>query len=328
MENYLLGYNNPIGLKGEKNMLFKNASELVGKTPILKLDNFTKLLDIQENEIYVKLEMFNLKGSVKDRIALKMYDEAIKTNKINKDTIIIEPTSGNTGIGIAAIAAIRGNKCILVMPETMSVERRKMMTSYGAEIILTEGALGTKGAIDKALELNSQIENSFILSQFDNPANPLVHEETTALEIYEDLNKEVDYIFSGIGTGGTISGVSKTLKPLLPNLKMIGIEPSASPIITKQEKGPHKIQGIGTGFIPKNLNLDAVDEVVTVDDMDAYKYANILAKSEGLLVGISSGAALSAMVDYVKKHNLKNKKIVVVLPDTGMRYLSDPNYGI
>lgn len=309
-------------------MLFKNASELVGKTPILKLDNFTKLLDIQENEIYVKLEMFNLTGSVKDRIALKMYDEAIKTNKINKDTIIIEPTSGNTGIGIAAIAAIRGNKCILVMPETMSVERRKMMTSYGAEIILTEGALGTKGAIDKALELNSQIENSFILSQFDNPANPLVHEETTALEIYEDLNKEVDYIFSGIGTGGTISGVSKTLKPLLPNLKMIGIEPSASPIITKQEKGPHKIQGIGTGFIPKNLNLDAVDEVVTVDDMDAYKYANILAKSEGLLVGISSGAALSAMVDYVKKHNLKNKKIVVVLPDTGMRYLSDPNYGI
>lgn len=307
-------------------MLYKNALELIGNTPMIKINKLDSTIKHLNNEIYIKVEMSNLTGSVKDRIALKMIEDLEVKGILKPGCVIIEPTSGNTGIGIAAVASLKNYRCIITMPETMSVERRRIMAAYGAELVLTEGPLGMAGAIAKAKELESSIENAIILSQFDNPSNPKMHEETTANEIFKDLNGQIDIIVAGIGTGGTISGIAHNLKPRLNKLKLIGVEPSDSPIITKGTKGPHKIQGIGAGFIPENLDLKLIDEVVTVTNQQAYDFAKLLVKNEGVFAGISSGAALAATFDYIEKYQIKNQKIVVILPDTGLRYLSDSNF--
>lgn len=307
-------------------MLINNSLELIGNTPLLKLNNLLQFIDYQDNEFYVKCEMYNLTGSIKDRAALTMINEALKQNKINTDGTIIEATSGNTGIGLAAIASIYKLKCIIVMPDSMSIERIKLMELYGAEVVLTNGAEGMSGAIAKAIEINKKTPNSLIISQFDNPHNPLAHYNKTADEIYDDLYGDINYLFAGIGTGGTISGIAQKLKPQIPNLKVIGIEPKDSPIITKGYKGPHKIQGIGAGFIPANLNQNLIDDYITVTNDDAYKYAHLLTATEAILGGISSGAALAGAINYAQKHQLKNQKIVIILPDSGMRYLSDERF--
>lgn len=270
--------------------------------------------------------MFNLTGSVKDRIALKMIEDLENDKILNQDSVIIEATSGNTGIGIAAVASIKNYRSIMVMPDTMSIERRRLIAAYGSEIILTDGSLGMDGAIKKAQELNKEIKNSIILSQFINKSNPKSHQIKTANEIYDDLQGNVDIIVAGIGTGGTISGIAKTLKPKIAHLKMIGVEPSDSPIITQGFKGPHKIQGIGAGFIPDNLDLSLVDEVLTVKNEDAYYWSKQLVNKEAILAGISSGAAIAATINYLKTNQIKNKKVVIILPDTGLRYLSDSNF--
>lgn len=299
----------------------KRITELIGKTPLLELSNYNKNHELKAT-IVAKLEYFNPAGSVKDRIAKKMIEEAMKAGEINENTVIIEPTSGNTGIGLASVCASYGLRLIITMPETMSIERRNLMKAYGAELILTEGARGMKGAIEKALELKKDIENSFIPSQFENQNNPKVHEETTGVEIWEDTEGTVDIVVSGIGTGGTISGVGAYLKAKNPNVKIIAVEPTDSPILSEGRAGAHKIQGIGAGFIPNTLNTKIYDEVVTVTNEAAFETGREIARKEGVLVGISSGAALWAATQVALRPENEGKTIVVILPDTGERYLS------
>lgn len=305
--------------------VYQKITDLIGGTPLLKLNNL-----IEKNElgadIYAKLEYFNPAGSVKDRIALRMIDEAEKSGKIKKGAVIIEPTSGNTGIGLAAVAASRGYRAILTMPETMSVERRNLLKAYGAEIVLTDGAKGMKGAIAKAEELAKEIPNSIIPGQFINPANPAAHIATTGPEIWEDTDGKVDIFVAGVGTGGTVSGVGGYLKQQNPNVKVVAVEPSGSPVLSQGVAGPHKIQGIGAGFVPDTLNTDIYDEVITVENEDAFATGRELAKTEGVLVGISSGAAVWAASQLAKRPENKGKVIVALLPDTGERYLSTPMF--
>ena len=302
---------------------YKKITDLIGKTPLLELTNFEKEEQLQAT-ILAKLEYFNPAGSVKDRIAKSMIEEAEKEGILKQNSTIIEPTSGNTGIGLAAIAASKGYKIILTMPETMSIERRNLLKAYGAELVLTEGAKGMKGAIEKAEELAGKIENSFIPSQFTNPNNPKIHFKTTAPEIWEDTDGTVDIFVAGVGTGGTISGVGEYLKSKNPNIKVIAVEPNDSPVLSKGISGPHKIQGIGAGFIPKTLNTNIYDEIITVKNEDAFKISRTLAQKEGLLIGISSGASVYAASILAKRPENKGKIIVALLPDTGERYLSTP----
>ena len=303
--------------------IHQTLTELIGRTPLLKLNNYTKQKGL-EAEIVAKLEYFNPGGSVKDRIALAMIDDAEKSGKLTKDSVIIEPTSGNTGIGLASVAAARGYKVILTMPETMSVERRALLKALGAEIVLTDGAKGMNGAIEKARELASQIVGAFIPGQFENPANPAVHKVTTGPEIWEDTDGKVDIFVAGVGTGGTISGAGEYLRLMNPDIKIVAIEPQDSPVLSKGTAGPHKIQGIGAGFVPDTLNTSIYDEIITVSNDDAFAYAKDAAKTEGLLVGISSGAALCAATQLALRLENKGKVIVPILPDTGERYLSTP----
>lgn len=295
----------------------KSVLDTIGKTPLIQIDRFKKACEVN-NKIFAKVEFFNPGGSVKDRVGLKLIEQAYEDQLINKKTTIIEPTSGNTGIGLAIACAIYDNELILTMPETMSLERQKLLKAYGAKIVLTAGEKGMQGSVDKANELANKIENSYIPGQFVNPSNPLAHEETTALEIIDDFDDNIDYFVAGIGTGGTITGIARILKKKYPDIKIIGIEPKDSPLITKGKAGSHDLQGIGANFIPKILDLDLVDEVITVSTDDAYEAARILAKKEGLLVGITAGAALHEATKITDK----NKNIVVLLPDTGERYLS------
>lgn len=300
---------------------YKSISELIGKTPLLELGRFAESEELVAT-IFAKLEFFNPAGSVKDRIAKAMLDDAEQKGNLTVGSTIIEPTSGNTGIGLASVAASRGYKLILTMPESMSIERRTLLRAYGAEVVLTPANEGMRGAIAKANELAASIENSFIPSQFTNTANPAAHRSTTGPEIWEDTDGTVDIFIAGIGTGGTISGVGEYLKSKNPDIKVIGVEPSSSPVISKGKAGPHKIQGIGAGFIPDTLNTEVFDEIITVANEDALKTGNTFAKAEGALVGISSGAALWAALKVAKRKENKNKNIVVLLPDTGERYLS------
>ena len=302
-------------------MLFKNASELIGNTPLVELTNIEKQYSLKA-KLYAKVEYFNPTGSVKDRIALSMINDAFNKGLINENSVLIEPTSGNTGIGIAALCAMKNIKCILVMPESMSIERRKLLSIYGAKLVLTEAKEGMGGSIKKAKELEKTIPNAVILGQFDNEANPRIHYLTTGKEIYNDLNGKVDLFIAGIGTGGTISGTGKYLKEKIKDVKIIGVEPLSSPVISQNKKGSHKIQGIGAGFIPSTLNLNIIDKVETCSDEDAFKFAKIVPSIEGMLVGISSGASLKVAIEYAKKEENANKNIVVLFPDSGDRYLS------
>ena len=299
----------------------KSLTELIGKTPLLELSNYEKKHDLKA-KIVAKLEYFNPAGSVKDRIALAMIDDAEKSGALKAGSVIIEPTSGNTGIGLASVAAARGYRIILTMPETMSVERRVLMRAYGAEIVLTEGAKGMKGAIARAEELAAETPNSFIPGQFTNPANPAIHKATTGPEIWNDTDGKVDLFVAGAGTGGTVTGVGEYLKSKNPNVKIVVVEPADSPVLSEGRPGPHKIQGIGAGFVPKVLNTTVYDEIIPVKNEDAFALGREIAKTEGLLVGISSGAALWAATELAKRPENAGKTIVVVLPDTGERYLS------
>ena len=303
--------------------IYTSADQLIGHTPLLELSNIEKEFGLKA-KIYAKLEYFNPAGSVKDRVAKAMLDDAEKSGKLKAGSTIIEPTSGNTGIGLCSVAAARGYKVIIVMPETMSVERRQIMKAYGAELVLTEGAKGMKGAIDKAEELSKEIPNSFIPGQFVNPANPQAHLETTGPEIFEDTDGDVDYFVAGVGTGGTITGVGKFLKSKKADIKVVAVEPATSPVLSKGTAGPHKIQGIGAGFVPAVLDTKVYDEVIAVENDDAFATGKLVGKKEGVLVGISSGAALWAAVEVAKRPGNEGKKIVVLLPDTGDRYLSTP----
>ena len=303
--------------------IYTSADQLVGKTPLLELTHIEKELDLQA-KIFAKLEYFNPAGSVKDRIAKAMIEEAEKSGRLKPDSVIIEPTSGNTGIGLASIATAKGYRIIIVMPETMSVERRKLIKAYGAELVLTEGAKGMKGAIEKAEELAKEIPDSFIPGQFVNPENPKMHFETTGPEIYEDTDGKVDIVVAGVGTGGTITGVGKYLKSKNPNTKVAAVEPSASPVLSGGTPGAHKIQGIGAGFVPEILDADIYDEIIPVTNEDAFEKGRLIGKKEGILVGISSGAALHAAVELAKREENKDKNIVVIFPDSGDRYLSTP----
>lgn len=304
---------------------FEKITDLIGGTPILKLNNYIALNELPAN-IYAKLEYFNPAGSVKDRIAKAMIDDAEAKGALKPGAVIIEPTSGNTGIGLAAVAASKGYRIILTMPETMSVERRNLLKAYGAELVLTDGAKGMKGAIAKAEELAQQIEGGFIPSQFTNNANPTAHFNTTGPEIWEDTDGKVDIFVAGVGTGGTVSGVGKYLKSKNPNVKVVAVEPACSPVLSKGIAGPHKIQGIGAGFVPETLDTKVYDEVITVENEDAFATGRTLARKEGLLVGISSGAAVYAASQLAKRPENKGKNIVVLLPDTGDRYLSTPMF--
>ena len=301
--------------------IYKSADELIGRTPLLELTHIEKEFNLKA-KILAKLEYFNPAGSVKDRIAKAMIDDAEERGILKKGSTIIEPTSGNTGIGLCSVAAARGYKVIIVMPETMSIERRQLMKAYGAELVLTEGSLGMKGAIAKAEELSKEIPNSFVAGQFVNPANPETHRKTTGPEIWEDTDGEVNIFVAGVGTGGTVTGVGKYLKSKNPNIKIIAVEPQNSPVLTQGKSGAHKIQGIGAGFIPEILDTEILDEVIAVSDEDAYAQAKALARCEGILVGISSGAALWAAKDIANRPENKGKTIVVLMPDTGERYLS------
>lgn len=299
---------------------YTSASQLIGKTPLLKLTNIEKEEGLKAN-LFAKVEYFNPSGSVKDRIALSMIEDAEKEGKLTKDTTIIEPTSGNTGIGLASIAAAKGYHLIIVMPETMSVERRQIIKAYGAEIVLSDGSKGMKGAIAKAEELAEEKGNAFIPSQFSNPSNPKIHYETTGPEIYEDLDGKVDVFVAGVGTGGTVSGTGKYLKEK-GNTKVIAVEPETSPVLSEGHGGPHKIQGIGAGFVPDTLDTEVYDVVQPISNEDAFTYAKFIAHKEGISVGISSGAALKAALDEAKKEENAGKNIVVLLPDSGDRYYS------
>lgn len=304
---------------------FDKITDLIGGTPILKLNNYIALNELPAN-IYAKLEYFNPAGSVKDRIAKAMIDDAEAKGALKPGAVIIEPTSGNTGIGLAAVAASKGYRIILTMPETMSVERRNLLKAYGAELVLTDGAKGMKGAIAKAEELAQQIEGGFIPSQFTNSANPTAHFNTTGPEIWEDTDGKVDIFVAGVGTGGTVSGVGKYLKSKNPNVKVVAVEPAGSPVLSKGVAGPHKIQGIGAGFVPETLDTKIYDEIIAVENEDAFATGRTLARKEGLLVGISSGAAVYAATQLAKRPDNKGKNIVVLLPDTGDRYLSTPMF--
>ena len=303
--------------------IFTSADQLIGKTPLLELTHIEKNLNLGA-KLLAKLEYFNPAGSVKDRIAKAMIDDAEAKGLLKEGSVIIEPTSGNTGIGLAAVAAARGYRIIIVMPETMSVERRQLMKAYGAELVLTEGAKGMKGAIAKADELSKEIEGAFIPGQFVNPANPAAHVATTGPEIYEDTDGKVDIFVAGVGTGGTVTGVGEYLKSKNPDVKIVAVEPASSPVLSKGEAGAHKIQGIGAGFVPDVLNTDVYDEVIAVENDDAFAAGKLIGKSEGVLVGISSGAAAYAAIELAKRPENAGKNIVVLLPDTGDRYLSTP----
>ena len=304
---------------------YDRITDLIGKTPLLKLSNYIRLKELGAT-IYGKLEYFNPAGSVQDRIARAMIDDAEASGALKPDSVIIEPTSGNTGIGLAAVAASRGYRIILTMPETMSIERRNLLKAYGAELVLTEGAKGMKGAIAKAQELAAETPNSFIPSQFTNAANPTAHRNTTGPEIWEDTDGKVDIFVAGVGTGGTVSGVGEYLKSQNPNIKVVAVEPAGSPVLSKGTPGPHKIQGIGAGFVPDTLNTEIYDEIIAVENEDAFETGRILARKEGLLVGISSGAAVWAATELAKRPENKGKIIVALLPDTGERYLSTPMF--
>ena len=303
--------------------IFKAADELIGGTPLLELSHIEKEEGLKAH-IYAKLEYLNPAGSVKDRVAKSIIEEAEASGKLTKDSVIIEPTSGNTGIGLAAVAAARGYRIIIVMPDTMSVERRALIQAYGAELILSEGAKGMKGAISKAEELVKEIPGSFIAGQFVNPANPKAHFDTTGPEIWKDTDGLVDIFVAGVGTGGTVTGVGEFLKSKKPEVKIVAVEPATSPVLSKGQAGAHKIQGIGAGFIPQVLNTDIYDEIIAVENDDAFAYGKLFAKKEGVLVGISSGAAIKAAVELAKRPENEGKNIVVLLPDTGDRYLSTP----
>lgn len=295
----------------------KSVLETIGKTPLIEIERYKAAKKINNN-LFVKVEFFNPGGSVKDRVGLKLIKQAYQDGLINEKTTIIEPTSGNTGIGLAIACAIYGNELILTMPETMSIERQKLLKAYGAKIVLTSAKKGMQGSVDKANELADKIENSYIPGQFVNPNNPLAHQESTALEIIEDFNDDIDYFVAGIGTGGTITGIARVLKEKYPDIKIVGIEPEDSPLISKGKAGPHDLQGIGANFIPDILDLDLIDSIITVSSEDAYQASRLLAKKEGLLVGITAGAALHG----ASKLPGEDKNIVVLLPDTGERYLS------
>ena len=301
--------------------VYNSVTELIGGTPLLKANNFIKANDLKAN-IYVKLEYFNPAGSVKDRIAKAMIEKAEKDGKLKPGATIIEPTSGNTGIGLASVAAARGYKAILTMPETMSVERRNLLKAYGAKIVLTDGSKGMKGAIAKAEELAKETPNSFIPEQFNNPANPAAHEATTGPEIYNDLDGKVDAFIAGVGTGGTLTGVGHYLKKQNKDIHVVAVEPATSPVLSKGQAGPHKIQGIGAGFVPETLDTKVYDEVIAVANDDAFKYGRQFSHVEGVLIGISSGAALAAAIELAKRPEFAGKNIVALLPDTGDRYLS------
>ena len=303
--------------------IYSSADQLIGHTPLLELSHIEKENNL-EAKIVAKLEYFNPAGSVKDRIAKAMIDDAEASGKLKPGSVIIEPTSGNTGIGLASVAAARGYRIIIVMPETMSIERRQLMKAYGAELVLTEGAKGMKGAIARATELSQEIPNSFIPGQFVNPANPAAHKATTGPEIWEDTDGKVDIFVAGVGTGGTVTGVGEYLKSKNTNVKIVAVEPESSPVLSKGTAGPHKIQGIGAGFIPDTLNTSVYDEVLPVKNEDAFAAGKAIAKAEGILVGISSGAALHAAIEIAKRPENKGKNIVALLPDSGDRYLSTP----
>ncbi len=303
--------------------IYTSADQLIGNTPLLEVTNLEKKYDLKAR-ILVKLEYKNPAGSVKDRIAKAMLDDAEEKGILKPGGVIIEPTSGNTGIGLASVAAARGYRLILVMPDTMSVERRQLLAAYGAEVVLSEGAKGMPGAIAKADELAQEIPGSFIPGQFDNPANPLIHYNTTGREIYEDTDGEIDALVAGVGTGGTLTGIGKYLKERNPEVKVIAVEPASSPVLTKGVSGPHKIQGIGAGFVPKVLDTDIYDEVIPVENDDAFEYGKVFGRTEGILIGISGGAALYAALKVAEREDYAGKTIVVILPDGGDRYLSTP----
>lgn len=303
--------------------VYTSIDQLIGNTPLLELSNIEKNLDLKA-KVLVKLEYFNPAGSVKDRIAKAMLDDAEAAGKLNKDSVIIEPTSGNTGVGLASVAAARGYRLIITMPETMSVERRLLMKAYGAELVLTDGAKGMKGAIAKAEELTAEIPNSFIAGQFSNPANPQAHIKTTGPEIWNDAEGKVDVFVAGVGTGGTVTGVGKYLKSQNPDVKVVAVEPASSPVLSKGTAGAHKIQGIGAGFVPDTLDTSVYDEVIAVENDDAFETGRLVGHSEGVLVGISSGAAVWAAIELAKRPENEGKTIVALLADTGERYLSTP----
>ena len=307
--------------------IFTSADQLIGKTPLLELTHIEKELNLKA-KILAKLEYFNPAGSVKDRIAKAMIDDAEATGKLKSGSVIIEPTSGNTGIGLASVAAARGYRIILVMPETMSVERRQLMQAYGAELVLTEGSKGMKGAIAKAEELANEIPDSFIPGQFVNPANPAVHRATTGPEIWADTDGKVDIFVAGVGTGGTVTGVGEYLKSQNPTVKVVAVEPAGSPVLSKGTPGAHKIQGIGAGFVPQVLNTGVYDEIIAVENEDAFATGRKIGKVEGVLVGISSGAAVFAAIELAQRPENAGKTIVVLLPDTGDRYLSTPLFNV
>ncbi len=303
--------------------IYKGTLGLIGNTPLVEVTNIEKAYDLKAR-VLVKLEYFNPAGSVKDRIAKAMIEDAEARGVLKEGSVIIEPTSGNTGIGLAAIAAAKGYRIILTMPETMSVERRNILKAYGAELVLTDGTKGMKGAIAKANELAEELENSFIPGQFENPVNPKVHKETTGPEIWRDTDGEVDIFVAGVGTGGTVSGTGEYLKSQKPDVKIVAVEPSSSPVLSEGKSGPHKIQGIGAGFVPDTLNTKIYDEIITVDNEDAFRVGKEIARKEGVLVGISSGAALHAAIQLAKRPENEGKTIVALLPDTGDRYYSTP----
>ena len=307
-------------------MLYKNLSDLVGNTHLVELTKIEKKLQLKA-KICAKVEYFNPAGSVKDRIALQMINDAEEAHLAKEGTTFIEPTSGNTGIGIASIARAKGYNAIIVMPESMSIERRKLIQAYGAKLVLTEASKGMKGAIERANQLKEEIPNSLILGQFDNPSNPKAHYLHTGPEIYQDLNGKVDAFVAGVGTGGTVSGVGKFLTEKNPNIKVVGVEPASSPVLTKGVAGPHMIQGIGAGFVPNTLNRDILDEVIAVSNEDAFEYGRLIGETEGMLVGISSGAALKGAIELASRKEFEGKNIVVLLPDTGDRYLSTKLFG-
>lgn len=304
----------------------RSAEQLVGNTPLLELSHIEKEFGL-EARIFAKLEYLNPAGSIKDRIGKAMIEAAQRSGQLKEGSVIIEPTSGNTGIGLASVAAAKGYRMIIVMPETMSAERRKLIQAYGAELVLTDGAKGMKGAIEKAKELAEEIPGGFLAGQFENPENPKTHFETTGPEIYEALDGEADIFVAGIGTGGTISGAGKYLKSQNPDIKVIAVEPADSPVLSKGVSGPHKIQGIGAGFVPETLDESVYDEVIAVKDEDAFEKGRLIGKKEGILVGISSGAALHAAIEAAKRAENKGKNIVVIFPDSGDRYLSTPLFG-